>query len=375
MRRVIALLLALMLGTTGCLSAGDVADYAFVLSFGIERGDTFAYRIVLLVAMPKAGGEDGATLDTGVYSAEARTLYEAIETLNSGMPLRLRFSRVSLILLSEPLLREGRIGELLDFSLGALDIHSNVRMMAAHGDLKEIYEALQSDADPSFSKSMQNIDALDTHAGTVIDARCRAVWEALGAAPFDLVLPCIGVGELDLLPDAVGGEAYPKRGGALVQSSANAASVIGSAVFDGAYLVGTLSGYHTQLVGMVRGDFAEGQMTLYHPAHGTVSVKLRLCRASVSLEAVALSLEATVLYPLAAGEDEALVPWLASETERGLAETFAALQALNADAMGFGRFDAMQHPFAVTEDWKARYPAISPSFAVEVRLLRSGGAA
>ena len=81
MRRLTAILLAL-LSFCGCLSKGDAAHHIYVLSFGVESGDTFAYRIVLLAAMPKAGSEEGATLSTEVLAAEARTLFEAIETLN-----------------------------------------------------------------------------------------------------------------------------------------------------------------------------------------------------------------------------------------------------------------------------------------------------
>ena len=89
MRRLTAILLAL-LSFCGCLSKGDAAHHIYVLSFGVESGDTFAYRIVLLAAMPKAGSEEGATLSTEVLAAEARTLFEAIETLNAGLPMTLR---------------------------------------------------------------------------------------------------------------------------------------------------------------------------------------------------------------------------------------------------------------------------------------------
>ena len=381
MRRLIAFLLCLLLGCSiGCLSTGDIADYAFVLSFGIERGDTFAYRAVFLVALPNAGSEEGATLETEVCAAEARTLFEAIETLNAAMPLRLRFSRTSLILLSETLLRDGEIQTLLDFSLGALDIHSNVRVMAARGALRELYDGLVSDADPSFSKTMETVDALASHSGTMIDARCRAVWESLGSQPFDLVLPLVGVGEPDPLPDALGSEPYPKQGGALAQNGGNDASIIGCAVFDGTRMVGTLSGWHTQLLGMVRGDFSEGEMTLYHPTCGTVSVRLKTRKKPrVKLQGdaadVLICLDLTPLYPLSVREDgDALSAWVEAELERTLAALFEWLQASNADAMGFGRYDAMNHPFAATEDWKDRYPALSASFAVEVRALRPGGA-
>ncbi|MBR0081332.1 MAG: hypothetical protein IJP98_01180 [Clostridia bacterium] len=382
MRRVIAMLLCLLLlASSGCLSKGDVSEYAFVLCIGFERGDTFAYRIVLLIAMPKAGEEDGATLSTSVCAAEARTLYEAVETLNAGLPLRLRFSRTSLLLIAESLLEDGEIDRLMDFSLGALDIHSNVRVMATRGRMQELFEAMQSDADPSFSKTMKNIETLSTRSGTVIDARCRAVWEALGSAPLDLVLPLIGKDKPEPQPDGVGAEPYPKQAGALVQQAGNGVSVIGCAVFDGSRMAGTLSGLHTRLCAMARGVFSEGDLTLYHPEHGTISVHLRAKRSpKVTLDgdaaSVRIQLEAVPLYPLSELEaDAALGAWLETELCRMLGNLFETLKAWNADAIGFGRTDAMRNPFRATEDWKERYPSLSAQFDVSVTVLQAGGAA
>lgn len=377
-KRIAPLLLCLLL--TGCLSRGDVADNTYVLSFGIERGDTFAYRIVLLAAMPEAGAEEGASMKTEVLSAEARTLFEAIETVNAGLPLTLRFSRTSLILLSEPLAREGEIKELLDFSLGALDIHSNVRIMVADGPLRDVYEGLKSDADPSFSKTMKNIGTLAEQSGTLIDARCRTVREALGSETFDLVLPYLGVNGSDPKPDIVVGEVYPMLGGALAEETARGTTVIGSAVFDGARMVGTLSGRHTLLCGMVRGEFSEGGLTFYEQSVGTLSVRVRKRkRPSVSVgngkATVTVYLDVTPEYPLSAlASSDALEPFLKERIRMELEDTFAALQKRNADAMLLGTRELLNYPFGGEEGWKERYRSLEASFDVQVRLLHPGGA-
>ncbi|MBR0425116.1 MAG: hypothetical protein IJK01_03230 [Clostridia bacterium] len=379
MRRLTAILLAL-LSFCGCLSKGDAAHHIYVLSFGVESGDTFAYRIVLLAAMPKAGSEEGATLSTEVLAAEARTLFEAIETLNAGLPMTLRFSRTALILLSEPLAREGEIERLLDFSLGALDIHSNVHVMVAGSDLKTLYEGLQNDADPSFTKTINNLDALAAQSGTVPDGRCRSVWEALGSDAFDLVLPYIGANDPNPKPDLLGGEAYPKIGGALVQSDVLGASVIGSAVFDGPRMVGTLSGWHTALLAMVRGTFSEGRTTFYLPGTGTVSVKLQTNRRTeVSVRdgtaQVRIRLKAVPEYPLSAlSRDPTLQTTLEQTIEAELNRLFSALSDAHADAMQFGTRELWQFPFGGEAGWKTRYASLSASFAVHVRVLETGGA-
>lgn len=379
MRKLIALLLCCLL-PVGCLSTVDVGDCIYVLSFGIERGETYAYRIVLLAALPEAGSEEGATLKTEVLSAEARTLFEAIETLNAGLPLTLRFSRTGLILLSEPLAREGALKEILDFSLGALDISWNVRIMVASGALSELYEGVQSDADPAFSKTMKNIERLAEQSGTIVDNHCRTVRESFGTDTFDLVLPYLCSAQ-EPEQDAVGGEVYPKIGGALVQKSLLETSLIGSAVFYGDTMCGTLSGRHTQLVGMVTGEFCTGRMPFYHPDHGMLSVQLTARRSprirfDQMRASVTVTLDAETEFPLLKTEgDETLTDWLRTRLEAELSETFATLQSLGSDAMQLGTRDVLRRPLERERDWKPQYEQLSVSFSVNLRLLHAGGTA
>ena len=374
MRRIkfiILVLLCTILLPTGCLGSLGVADGAYVLSVGFARGDTFAYRVSVLCALPEGGKDEGATLHTEVFSAEARTLFEAIETLNAGLPLRLSFARASLLLVAEPLLQEGRLQELLDFSLGALDIASDVRVMAARGDMAKLLGGLVSEADPAFSKTIANIDRLDTLSGTVIDARCRTVREAFGSGTFDLVLPLVGWNEPTIQTDLIGGEAYPHLGGALLQQSGLPVSLAGSAVFSETRMVGVLSGRHTALVGMVRGDFRVGRLTWARDGQ-MLSVRLRRRKAprirtadgSIS---VTVYLDAAPEYPLMQLPPRTeLTSFLTAQIEAELYETLAALQAANADAMALGTHDILRFAHGGGGDWKARYPHTAVSFTVEL---------
>ncbi len=379
MRKLIALLLCCLL-PIGCLSTVDVGDCIYVLSFGIERGETYAYRIVLLAALPEAGSEEGATLKTEVLSAEARTLFEAIETLNAGLPLTLRFSRTGLILLSEPLARAGAMQELLDFSLGALDISLNVRIMVASSALSELYEGMQSDADPAFSNTMENIKRLAEQSGTVFDIHSRTVRESFGTDTFDLVLPYLCCTQ-EPKQDVVGGEVYPKMGGALAQKSLMETSLIGSAVFCDGTMCGTLSGRHTQLVGMVTGDFHTGRMPFYHSSYGMLSVQLTARKAPrIRLDgtraSVTVTLDAETEFPLLKTEgDKTLEDWLCTQMETELSKTFSALQTLGCDAMQFGTRDVLRRPLEKGGDWKTQFEQLSVSFSVDLRLLQAGGTA
>ena len=66
-----------------------------------------------------------------------------------------------------------------------------------------------------------------------------------------------------------------------------------------------------------------------------------------------------------------LTAFLSSHLEQLLSRVFAALQRVNSDAMGFGRFAAMR--FTSAEAWesfdaKAAYRALTVDFTAHVRL-------
>lgn len=375
-----ALLTALCLAAvttafTACLSASDVTDCAFVQSLGIERGDTFAYRVVLIAAFPKSEGESGAEPENRILSAEARTVFEAIDALNASLPASLDFSRTSLLLLGEGIAKDGSAARALDLSLGSLDIFPNVRMMVSHGPVEATLSGLMSESDPSLSKTMAHLGALCREAGTIIDVRYRAYREMQSVGAYDLLLPYCGAGADAPAGDTAAPEAYPQLGGALLTDGGNETSVAGSAVFDGERMVGVLTARHTQLCGMAQGAFLRGRMQWYHPQFGTVSVLLRrkrppkvVCGADGVSVTVYLIAEPETPRTLS-DPNGSVKEWLGQSLERELAETFSALQGMNADGMGFGRYELMRTGGeGIGSAWKERYRTLSATFSVRLEL-------
>ncbi len=382
-KRILILILAALL-PLGCLNAKDIADHAYVLALGAERGDTFVYRIVLLVALPQSGGEENAEMKTQVLTAEARTIPEAVETLNASLPLSLTFSRTSLLVLSEPLARDGRLDALLDFSDGALDLYRDVRLLVSRSDLSELFAGLRSETDPSFSKTVTNLETLAERSGTLSDVRYRTAKEALGSGTFDLLIPYCGVNQPDPKQDLIGGEPYPYLGGSLALDGASPVTIMGSAAFSAGSMVGTLSGRHTQLCRMADGSFSEGRMQWLHPEYGTVSVRLRKRRGpkicyDPAETTVALFLTAKIESPRLAEDDAGeFAAWLSEELSQELDRTLSALQKNGSDAMGFGRKDRLRDPFGTDwnhERWMETYRTLPVVFSASVRLSKNGGGA
>ncbi len=386
MRRIkrlllLALSLLLALPSGACMQPLTVDDFIYVLDIGVEYGKTMPYLVTFLVTMPKGGSSEGGSTTCEVVSAEARSLFEASETLNSALPYRLNFSRVTLLMVQEDLAKDGAISTFFDFSFGKLNIWPSVRVVVARDPIAELFSGLISESDPSLSKQKTSVGYLESRSGVIADASFSRMDEGFTQKTCDVMAPYCGVTEQALEADLVGDGAYPYVGGSLLVDSVQSVSVCGCAVFDGARMVGVLDGQHTMLVLMVTDAFKRGRLQLETPQGVALTVVLvRSVKPAVSFDrtqsSVEIYLEAeleqpTVLYEM---NSEELKAFLETELESSLSRVFLALQANNCDAMGFGRYAMMTFRRAAdwaAYDWKADYRSMAVTFHVSCKLLHN----
>ena len=376
MRRLKAILLILLLPLCGCMHAKTLDAYAYVLNIGVEKGTDMPYLVTLLVSVP-GDGTESTKVQNKVVTAQARTLSEAVITLNSAYPSRLSFSRASLLVLSEDLVRTGEQTAFLDLSFGKSDLWQNLRVVVANGSVREILEGWLSESDPSLRKIKTAVGDLSIQAGLCADIGFSAYREAVQGKYGDAILAYAGVNAYELKPDLLGDGAYPYTGGALLIDSLLKTSTAGSAVFDGDRMVGVLDGQHTMAVLMVIDAFQRGELVLSLPDGQPLAVTLyRMRRPKIRMRngkaTVDVFLEADPIEPLTVPADsESLRTWIETQVEVELQSVFRALQSVNSDAMGFGRFASRAfHSIEEWEayDWKADYRRLSVAFSATVML-------
>ena len=375
MRRFRLILFCLALLTFGCMQSKNIDEYAYVLNVGVERGTTMPYRVTFLVSVP--GGTEEIKVTNEVISAEARSFSEAYETLNAAYPSRLSFSRASLLVIGEDLARSGGQTAFLDFAFGKPDLWPNLRVAVAKGPLREVFEGWVSDADPSLRKIKTAVGNLSKASGITADAGYGTYLEAISDDRFDAMLAYAGANEYGLREDLVGNEAYPYIGGSLLVESLLNTTTAGSAVFDGDRMVGLLDGRHTMEVLMVTDAFERGEMDFTLPDGQALSVTLYRIRAPKirlgdGTAEVQLLLEADPFEPETAPlNSDALRAFLQDRLKAELDTVCSALQRVNSDVMGFGRFAAKRFK-TVSEwekyDWKSDYRTLSVTFSVSVML-------
>ena len=374
MRRILLILFCLI-PLLGCMQSKNIDEYAYVLNVGVERGTTMPYLVTALVSVP--GGTEDTKVENVVVTAEARSFSEAYETLNAAYPSRLSFARASLLAIGEDLARDGAQSAFLDFSFGKPDLWPNLRVVVVKPPIREVFEGWVTEADPSLRKIKTAVGDLANESGMAADAGYSTYLEAVGDKRFDAMLAYAGVNEYGLTEDLVGGEAYPYVGGSLLVESALKTSTAGSAVFDGDRMADVLDGRHTMEVLMVTDAFRKGEMHFTQPDGRTLRAALYRMRAPKirlghGTATVNLFLEADVLEPTSLPmERNALKRFLAEQIEAELSQVLTALQGVDSDAMGFGRFRAKQFRSASEWeacDWKSEYRELKVTFSVTLML-------
>ncbi len=111
----IIITLLIIIGLTGCWSSKELSEIAIVTAMGIDRTQD-GYRISIQIVNPgaiaaKTGGQD---LGMSVYTAEGRTVMEAIRKLTTLTPRKPYFSHLRVVIFGEETVKAG-IRKPLDF--------------------------------------------------------------------------------------------------------------------------------------------------------------------------------------------------------------------------------------------------------------------
>lgn len=380
MARLTALLLALMLllVSAGCLRAVPTDEYSYVIDLGVEKGEVLPYRFFFMINNPSGGsGESASKENVSVISAEARDLYEAVDTLAGSSPNQLNFARTTLLLFSRELAEAGAIADIIDVTYGKLKIRESCRVMIAADDIQAVFEGMVSSADPSMTKIKVHMAKYAEAVGVVPDVTLGQMLEAFASKTHDIALAYCGVNTGVPIPDMAGGDSYPYLGGSLLTKGLLKTSIGGCAVFRGERMVGVLDGQHTMLLQMARDEFTSGRVvipfrgteltfTLYKNAVPRVAVEGDTAVVHVGLEA---ALERPIRLPDADREEleTAIAEYLSGRAE----QVFAAVQGVGSDVFGFGCTAVKRYTDMGAWrlcDWDGAYRELSCSFVFTVKL-------
>lgn len=402
MKKAALMILALVLcmNMSGCLGAVQADDYIYVVGIGFDKGSQYRFNVTFLVQKDVSGSEQTSTGGAEIISAEGDTLFDAITVLSAGVPFRINFSRANTFFFGEEVARSGRIKELSNITFNALKIRQSAKLMVCLGTAQRLMQGLCLEDVPNITKlqfsvfqdyDAEGITVITNYAGMLESIRGRRSDPLMMLGGVDvsavkkqesIAKEMTGAGEKSEGSDDEQEEQEEYTTGGVRRLGGMSPYVAGTALFDGWYMKGTLSGYDTMFLLLGRGELKKGALKVQHNEEWAVlyikdekppRVKLTLSgvpRAEVELE-MACNI---VKYKGAARSDEwgsGLQQTAEQLISNEMARIFNICRELNSDAFGFGEYASTQFSDIVSwegYDWKSKYPLMEAEFSVKLEL-------
>ena len=138
---------------TGCWDRRELQDRNFVLAVAIDRADNSKtvesfvkphgakpYQLSLQLLKPAAGSDGKDKSKTYVISNTGDSMFEMVRDMLGQSSKSLWFEHLQVIVISESVLKENGLGEILDFFIRDSEMRSRIKLYITSGKAKEFVE-------------------------------------------------------------------------------------------------------------------------------------------------------------------------------------------------------------------------------------------
>ena len=370
---LLLILLLLFITAPGCWNRQEPEDLALVTAMGLDRDEDGHFKVVVLIANPKAmagsgendggGGEAKAEL---AAAATGRTIFEAFRNLDNKFSRRLNVTHMSVIIISEDFAREGLL-PLIDVFDRERQSRLQAVVLVVDGDVRKAMEAELPLEENWFSGILLQTQNVFGVTGTAIEESFRTIIQRLAQPGWELKLSRLQVLETE--------ESLVEESPVLVN---------GTAAFKGDRMVGWCNDQETRGFLWLENNVERVFYVLDSPSPEGGQLSVEIFQANSRMEArvdgdqVFITVE--VMTDGRLHESTGTEEWLTQESElvhsldRRLAQAvrndiFAAVrkcqEEFNSDNLGFGNLIYRTLP----RDWErleGRWDEIFPEIKVEV---------
>ncbi len=325
MKKIILILLSLLLSsfTSGCYDYIEPNDLSYVVAIGVDKGkhkDLYNYTLQFARPTQISGGsseEGGSGEETiGTVRVEAPSIYSALNVANHVISKSFTLSHTKIIVISEEIAREG-IERIVDAVGRSTDLRPTVFFCVSAGKAEKYLESVKPVVEINPVKYYRLIFE-SPNSSYIPKNDAGNVFFNLRANTEQCTLPYVGVGKgssdkgssdesssksenqsqspvpsseqnSDIPINEKGFEYHMKEyvAGKLDIEKQNASEVLGTAVFKGNKMIGTLSGIESEMLNILLGRFTNGYSTLYVPEIPSNPVTIRIeqqSRPKINLE-------------------------------------------------------------------------------------------
>ena len=400
---MLAVLLAALALLGGCSGGQEIEGCLFVISMAVDpaEGGNLTVTVKALSgtqedAAPQGGSDqsgtgggavEGESAQSGassaaqgentepgyvVMSATASSCLKALDLLSATTPRTVNLSQLQEIVLSRTLAQTDATLSILKQIYALFEANGDAVVVVTPDDAGDFIRRQYAMFGVRLSQYLQvlfdHFEELGTippgaNLASVISAMesstidAAAVYAAANA--FDSTLVLSGESETDRLP------------GHLPRTSPARNEYLGSAIFSGPRMVGTLTGDETTILRVLSGRAIATSFVL-DEAMVQVNRRAKVKRQLLTEDgAPVLSVRLTMNLIQSAGTLSRTNGEIAAEVERSAAQLLQKLQAAGCDALGFGRIAARGYadiPSWEASGWEETYKSAQVRAVVEVRL-------
>jgi len=393
---------------TGCFGSRETDETAYVLAIGFDKGEKDNMVVTVSIANPKviagtAGGA-GGTKEVGsnvlVLSVETYGPLTGLEQLNTVTSRHLSLLHTKAYIFSEELAKEG-LADWFSTMSRYYELRATSFIFVCRGKAKDFLEKNQPPLELSPTKQYELIGSLSRAHGLYKNTMFMNFYQDVKSWSIEPSLPLVAIheGGLETAKPGVkkGGGYEPGRyfAGEVPVSGANKAQIMGTAVFRGSKMAGTISGEETRYYLMLRGEFENGFFNfvdpiIHEPAligfavrqarspkyathineDGTTTIDVDIyLEADLSAMLKDINYESPELKPVI---EEAFSTYIRHGCQNLIKRT---QEEFKTDVFGFG-FHLKRHFWTVQTwhdfNWLERYPEAQVNVTVHTRVRRTG---
>lgn len=366
----------IMLVGTACLDPVQPESYAYVFAIGVDKGEHQRYKYSFMVQKVGQKSDSGAMGSSEIISAEGDTVFEAINIIHGVMSGEVNFMRTSVVVFSETVAKAGGAEEFSKISFNSLRMRQSVKLLAAKGTALDFMKNLESEYRQNLTRIQVDL-VMNNRMGILPITSFSIMTEDVNGGRSDPVLTLCAVAE-----GAQEGKEDAKNTSGTLRTGGTDSYVMGSALFDGWYMKGSINENDTMYLLMAKGQFENGYFT-YETSEKKIASLLLEKKADVKTKVDMKNRTVKISVPLYCTvelDETSLVRDEWEKKYRREVEEKIKLQLdriaqicreLNCDAIGIG--DAVSMQFYSSKEWekyewKKQYPNFRTEFTVSVEL-------
>ncbi|MDP4089182.1 MAG: Ger(x)C family spore germination protein [Bacillota bacterium] len=389
----------------GCTDSSEVDDNVYVVAIGLDKGVN--NKVVVTVQYPtyrkSKGGAGGGGGDTGqgssnLHSVEAPSLLEAIDLLNMAVSRRIQLTHTKVLVISEEFAREG-MGAFLAPLARFRGARRTMFVVVTRGSALEFIQENKTFIGESITKTIELMLAQSKNTGFFPMMNFHYFYRDIISTYGNAIAAYAGVNKRQEIETGGGKKKSPLvthgdlKPGEMPRIGIAKREYVGTALFNGDKMVGSLNPYETRYMLMLRGLFQKGIMTIEDrrsPGNGII-VSIRNGRRpkitgrfdngrpvidlDLNIEADIGSIHSRINY-----ESTKLIEDLNNQLEvaikKGVEETIEKTKKeYRTDVFLFGKKLAGYFP-TIQEwqkyDWLSHFPDTKVNVKVEVNVRRTG---